>query len=349
MNTAVQLANELNDFEPIYFNEDIIRREAERYLFFPGDVIGARRKQERADLRHGGEEVGSACLVRTNRFIRRCRITPLERWGEPMPVELMPDGAQPIGLTAQNAQGEQGFTSFRSGLQGFQKFPGDEITWILASADNSGMRKGIVELTALRYEKWDEFQKSGIQELIFPNYPQLPPTLREIEAMIQSANSRDSDVVRIKEEALLSCGQFRLWATARMDAEDMLIRIGTVGTWTYTYSDLADTLIPQLERGRADQYLHNQQAIQGNLAEQQSRLTDAVVAALGKTQSNGVDVGEIVSTLQAQMAEQNRLMMEQNQKFLGETLAKLFGPDEKEQPKEAPKPNNGGPKKPNNS
>jgi hypothetical protein len=333
--------DELPDFEPVLVNSDLVRLEAVRYLFFPGDVIGSRRKQERADLRHGGEEIGSACLVRTNRFLRRCRITPLERWGDPMPQELMPTGAVPIGLLHQDEMKGQSRTSFEvAPLQAFQKFPGEEITWILASADNSGMRKGIVELTPLREMEWNEFSQTGIQQLFFPEYPKLPPTLREIEESIRTVDSRDSHIVQLKNETLASCSQFRLWGTARMDLEDTLIKIGAVGAWVHTYSELADTLIPQLERGRADQYLHNQQNIQAVQVDQQARLTDAVVEALGRNKADQIDVGGLVAAIQ----DQTRAMLEQNRESMAALLQKHFGSEDKDAPKEngsnKPKPGN---------
>lgn len=340
MSTAVQPVNEFNDFEVTYFNEDIIRREAVRYLFFPGDVIDIRRKQEREDLRHGGEEIGSACLVRTRQFLRRCRITPLERWGEPMPLELIPEGVTPIGITRATEQGsEQGYTSVKVNLHGFPKFPGEEIGWILQAADNSGVRKGIVELTNLRAIEWNDFQKMGIQYLFFPDYPKLPATLREVVEIIGRVDSRDSLIHTVQQQMLVACEQFRLWAVARMEAENMLIRMGTTKEgWTYRYSGLAETLLPQLEMGRADSYLSEQTRFQGDLVQAQAKLTEAVTTALQQAPpSAGVNVTELVTTIQSQLAEQTRAMMEQNQVFLAETLSRLFGTTTEETDKPAGK------------
>lgn len=328
MNQAVQRVNEFDDFEPTYFNEDIIRREAIRYLFFPGDVIDPRRKQERREFDHGGEEIGSPCLVRTKQFLRRCRISPLERWGDPMPMELMPQGVTPIGITPVASQGsEQGYTSYKSNLYGFPKYPGEEINWILQTADNAGIRKGIVELTPLRTIEWRDFEKTGIQYLFFPDYPELPTPLREIENMIRAVDSSESMIKEIKKEMLESCAQFRLWATARAEIEHTLVKMGTTPQgWTFRYSGLAETLLPQLEMERADQYLQNQTRFQGDLVEAQKQLAEAVTTALQKSGvTPGLDVGGIVTIIQKEMAEANRQLMEQNYQFLSATLSRLFG------------------------
>lgn len=330
MSTAVvERENQFDDFEPVYFNEEIVRREAVRYLFFPGDVIDPRRKQERREFSHGGEEIGSPCLVRTKQFLRRCRISPLERWGDPMPIELIPNGVTPIGITPVAGQGsEQGFTSFKGNLHGFPKYPGEEINWILQTADHAGIRKGIVEITPLRTIEWRDFEKTGIQHLFFPNYPELPIPLREIENMIRGVDSSESMIKQIKEEMLDSCAQFRLWATARAEVEHILVKLGTTPQgWTFRYSGLGEVLLPQLEMERADQYLQNQTQFQGDLVKAQAQMAELISTALQKSgvPAQGADVGSVVTVIQAQMAEANERMMRQNQDFLTTVLTRLFG------------------------
>ncbi len=354
MNAAMQPEYLQNDFEPVYYNQEILRREAVRYLFFPGDVIGARRKQEREDLAGGGEEIGSACLVRTKGFLRRCRITPLERWGELMPAELLPEGANVIGVQPTGMGSEQAFTSFKSNLFAFPKFPGEEITWIIQSADNGGIRKGIVELTALQAMEWKDFRQLNLQELFFPDYPNLPKTLREVEGMIRATGERyssDPIIRRCAQEMLGACSIFRRWATARIEAENLLAQIGTTKDgWTYTYSDLADTLFAQIEMERVDHHLQNQARFQGTLAESQGRLVELVERAFSGVgqQAAGVDTTELITTLQRQMAEQQAVMMQQNQEFLRETLTRLFAPEaegDAQKPKPGPNDGKGGSRK----
>lgn len=347
---TAEAVNEFNDFNPVIYADEIVRREATRYLFFPGDVIGARRKQERADLAAGGEEVGSACLVRTKGFLRRCRISPLERWGELMPQELLPEGAVTIGIQQTGPGGsEQGFTSFKQNLYAYPKYPGEEITWILQHADNSGMKKGIVELTALRAMDWKEYEKLGLQKDFFPEYPKLPVTLREVEEAIQATARRaggNSMLGQMADEMLTGCAMFRRWATARIEAANILVRIGTTKDgWTYTYTDLDETLLPQLEMERVDHHLQNQARFQGTLADSQLKLAELIERAVsGAAPSTGVDTTTLITTIQQQMAEQQAVMMKQNQEFLKETLAKLFGAPEPADG-EKPKPQNGDKKK----
>jgi hypothetical protein len=346
---AEQLAP-LDDFNPSLYTEDVRNREAVRYLFFPGDVIDSARKEECRgtlvfkgneggkpvyDVRDsfvfggGGDEVASKCLVRTKGYLRKCRITPLERWVEPIPLELMPEGVTPVGLTPTSGAlgSEQGFTSFSPGLYGYPKYPGEEIRWITHSAQANG-RKGIVELTELFDIEWEMFDRSGIQRLFFPDFPAVPANLREVEELIRAhepttvhVGQRTVNTGRIQSQMLTACSQFRRWATIRIEAENLLLKVGTTKDgWTYTYSGLAEVILPQLEMARADDYMHDQAKFQKRLGENQEAMIQAMIDRGGDKS----DTKEIILEMQRQFDERTRAMMQQHQDFLQTFMAKIF-------------------------
>ncbi len=324
---AAQLAP-IDDFDPKQYAEDVRDREGVRYLFFPGDVISEARKEEREDLRAGGDEIGSRCLVRTKGFLRRCRITPLERWVELMPRELMPEGVTPVNMlpTSASKGSEQGFTSFDPNLYGFGRFPGEEVRWITYAA-HAGGRKGIVELTELFDIEWEDFDRSGLQKEFFPDFPYVPPTLSGVEALIRAHTPREMAIGRklvrtgvVQSQMLVACSQFRRWATTRIEAENLLLKIGTTKDgWTYTYSGLAEVLFPQLEMARADDYMHDQAKFQRKLGESQ----EAIAQLLQEARKDG-DRDDLILELSRQFDERMQSMMRQNQEFVESLLTKLF-------------------------
>jgi len=342
----------LDDFNPNDYGHDVRQREAVRYLFFPGDVINPLRKEERQDLRAGGDEVPSRCLVRTKGYMRKCRITPLERWVDPLPRELMPEGVTPINMvpTSSDQGSAQGLTSFSPNLYGFPKYPGEEIGWITHAAHVNG-RKGIVELGELFDIEWDDFDRSGIQRMFFPDFPYVPPTLREVEELINAHSPRELVVGRkivhtgrIQSQMLLGCSQFRRWGTTRIDAENILLKIGThKDGWTYTYSCLAEVLFPQLEMAKSDDYMHDQARFQQKLGESQEALTQVLIDA--KKGDNG---SQVVMELVRQFEERTNAMLQQQQDFMKEVLGQIFVEEGRDAPadptpaKANNRPNKGG-------
>jgi len=324
---AAQIAP-LDDFNPSEYGQDVRQREAVRYLFFAGDVISPARKEEREDLRAGGDEIGSRCMVRTKGYLRKCRVTPLERWVELIPRELMPEGVTPVGMTpTSDARGSaQGLTSFSPNLYGFPKYPGEEIGWITHASRADG-RKGVVELTELFDVEWDDFDRSGIQKMFFPDFPHVPDTLREIEELIRAHSPREVRVGlkmihtgRMQSQMMVACSQFRRWGTSRIEAENLLLRIGTTKDgWTYTYSGLADVILPQLEMARADDYMHDQAKFQKKLGESQEALAQALLES-----QKGGGKEELVLEMQRQFDERTKLMMQQNQEFMTTLLTGIF-------------------------
>lgn len=268
---------------PQFTSGDDINPETTRYLFFPGDIIGIRRKQEMkglhaigitqdggpfAILQNGGHEVGSACLVRTKGFLPRAFITPLEVGAFWTPPELLPPGYPAFsGVYDQNGKGAKY-------LVGEKKYPGEAIHWILSSSQNEqGMRLGAVELTTLRGQKWEDVK--DLQKIFFRDYPKLPVKLGDLELQIRAAPSQDPDARMIREQMLFACEEFRDWGLTKLAIEHNLVKIGTLAEgWTYSYSDLARALMEQLDITPQDQQFQSVAKIQEEMARSTAALLD---------------------------------------------------------------------------
>lgn len=309
-------------FEPGYVEEmprfitgSDIDPEATRYLFFPGDILGVRRKQEMKGLsaigisdngqpfqilQNGGDEVGSACLVRTKGFLPRAFITPLETGAFWTPPELLPAGYPAFsGVYDPLAKGSKH-------LVGEKKFPGEAVHWVLSASQNEmGMRRGAVELLPLRGVQWDEYQRSGLQKIFFREYPRLPAKLSELEFQISAAPSQDPDARAIRDQMLMSCEEFREWGISKLAIEHNLVKIGTLADgWTYSYSDLARSLMEQLDITPQDQQF-------ATVAKMQEEMAKSTMAMLQQAQSR--DSSELLAKVvesQAQITQMLGLMFE---------------------------------------
>lgn len=237
-----------------------INKRLSRYVLFVGDVIPERRKYDfkDGDRDAGGEELPSRCLWRVKGYVRRGRITPVEIGPEWHSKEELSESDVNTALNAgQITMSAKGTPEF----YGTDVLPGDEIAAITAPDDaNNGIARGIVELTPLIGREWVHDPVLGtdasiwkLQRWLFPNYPALPVTLRELQALINSASggvegfeSRDLEI--INGEANNSCSDFRLWGTSFVEGENQQIasRVG-VGGFTYKYSDVTKVLMKQLE------------------------------------------------------------------------------------------------------
>ena len=323
--------NEFGDFSPEYIEVNKVSREAMRFVFFPGDVIELRRKREHPELNNGGEEGTSVCLVRTRKYIQRGRFVPVEKWGEPMPSEMMPEGVDGYGAIQVSVQphGVMHPTLTTGGqIVHFPRFPGDEIHQITGTT--SGDRKGLIELTSLVgvFSKYEEFVASGLQDAFFPDLQKLPPTLRELQRMIDAADSTDSLIRTLKAEMLAACADFRVWGMERIQIENNLLAAGTMsGGWVPRYSGLADVLLPQLEMQRQDEYLNTRNQREGDVM----RTVEQTLLRLSEQGNNAITPATLIEVMQAmqqnqmqmmaQFAESNREAMVQHGKELAAALA----------------------------
>lgn len=293
---------------PQFIDSTELSPRIERYLWFPGDIIGSRRKQEMRDLvamgllwknkplqvlRNGGEEFGTPALARTKGFVPKAFITPLEIAAYWVVPQAVADGAATFRGVANAPETTAGMTAYvgRPGaLVGEQVLPGHAASWILSAASNDqGYRRGVVELTSLRGVKWDEGSIAEIQHLYFPDYPTLPNTLSALEEMIRRVLlDQSGDIREIGEQMLNGCDEFRTWGTARLQDEFTLVQTGTTpGGYTYRYSELARSLMEQLEITPQDQQLT-----------QVARLQEQVgKSVLQMAEIKGADQNEIVKAL----------------------------------------------------
>jgi len=242
-----------------------IDKEATRYLFCAGDTIPARRKTERKEFRDGGEELASRCLVRTKGFLRRCRVTPLEVGADFQPKDLLPDGQETIATVI-----DESATRWDTSLVGVPVYPGYEIASLTSpQISDDGVGRGIVEITPLRKQPWDDKEMLKLQRFFFgPQYPVLPATLREIEILIRKARAaaKDDDIKDIGDEMLTSCEQFRAWGSGFIEREHNLLKIGvTPGGFVYRTNPVAEVLYDQLEIERIDEHLRNQHRAQADM------------------------------------------------------------------------------------
>lgn len=237
-----------------------INKRLTRYIVYFGDVVSERRKYDfkDGDRDAGGEELPSRCLWRVKGFIRRGRITPVEIGPEWHSKEELSESDVNTALNAgQVTLSPKGQPEF----YGTDVLPGDEIAGITAPDDaNNGIARGIVELTPLIGRAWVHDPGLGtdrsifqLQQWMFPKYPELPVTLRELQAMFNAASGgvdgfEDHDLVTIKREANSACDDFRMWGSNVVENENQLIasKIG-VGGFTYKYSDVTKLIMKQLE------------------------------------------------------------------------------------------------------
>lgn len=275
---------------PQFIDESGVRLEATRYVWFPGDVLGSRRKSEMknvfslgikingepfAPFRNGGDEMGHPCLLRTKGVVPRAFFTPVETAAVFMPAELMPAGARTVRPMVDDAFGRgtsMHLTSWRDALPGMKVFPGEALPVMLGVVRNDqGLSRGHVEITGLQDVEFADLEKAGFQHFFFPDFPVLPVTLRGIEEAITKAigNTSESSLRGIGEEMLAGCEQFRNWALDRIGEEENLVRTGTTeGGYTYRFSDVVESLMTQLEYTRQDRSVAEMARLNAQLGQQ---------------------------------------------------------------------------------
>lgn len=237
-----------------YFDTKRVGRETKRWVFFAGDLIVPRRKQEIDWLRPGGEETNSGCLQKYGRgFIPRGLASLMEMGADLMPEEQLRNlgGEAWSGMSLNDEL-------IKSRLAYVPIFPGDGLNNLLNRAQNDEAgKKGIVELTYLAGKEWEEChnpQGTGILDLaeraIYGDNLIVPPTLKGLETQIRQANIPTD----LKEGKLQSCHEFGLWASVRIGIEHTLLRQGTHKEGhVYAYSPLGELLLVQLDIQRQDQ------------------------------------------------------------------------------------------------
>ena len=247
---------ELSDEHIIEINNDEINREATRYLVFVGDLISAPQKRERTDLVMGGEYFGThfKTLVKSRGLLRRCQITPMEKAYDHISPAMM--GDNPTNLTVSGVTGTP-----QNPLNSIPVMPGDEIRGIVAMDRNHQFgSKGIIEVESLRGIDARDFQRSGLQQEIIPNWDNimlgveaLPITLRELRTNLNARRDEVSiDAKSIIDVYLDSCERWMLWGKDYLKFSSALVRTPMSDGFAHVYSPLAEQLFIQLEIKRED-------------------------------------------------------------------------------------------------
>jgi hypothetical protein len=254
-----------------FYDAKTVGRELNRWVFFPGDVIVKRRKDEVNWLASGGDEINTPCLLRYGRgFLPRGFISPLE-----MGAEFIAKDALPPGITAQTGIEVDG-VAIESHLVQIPVYPGDALINItMKSMNDMGRRRGLVEVESLKGKKWSECRsfnpsaEKGYLDLLDEAYfgDGREPTLRGLEAQIKAGSRLFPESEMDAERMLVACSEFRDWALNKIEAEHTRLRATPApGTEAPTYSPLGELLLVQLEIERIDQpmaSLANQNMILG--------------------------------------------------------------------------------------
>lgn len=200
---------------------DEIALELTRHLFLAGDLLDPARTRD-IGLKYGGEELPNRCLRRTSGLLPRCEITPLEFWGEPLPLELFPDGVRPYKLKGQDTPDLKfnpagGFDPrLRDKPLFFMPlFPGELIVDAMGIA--SGERRGIVEIEVLRGVEYGGADRE-FQNLFFGPEYKVPIELRLVRNHIEQVGDSvlDPDAKSVAVNMLQSCDQFREYIEERV-------------------------------------------------------------------------------------------------------------------------------------
>lgn len=306
---------------PTYLDSDSVDKTLERYVFFPGNLITARRQHECREhvgvglswngkpfriVANGGDEYHTPCLTRTKGFVPRGFITPLEVAAHWIPPELLPNGAQAFSAASNVAAapavaGGVYVGSKSQYLVGEKVFPGQALSWMLSFARNDqGYSRGLVELEALRGQKWADGTPEELQRLFFPTYPAQPETLSELQRGLDAVTKLQSGDVREMGQVMLNaCDEFRDYGLAFLGREHTLVKVGTTANgWTYTYSDTAKLLMAQLEVTAQDQQFQTVAKMQ----EEQARNVLAIVEAMANKGNDSAKMMEMFLANQERIA-----------------------------------------------
>lgn len=297
------LYNEFGGTLPQYIPEESIDKRMTRWVFNPGDVMGALRKTQVFWLRHGGEEL----KVPTNRLFNgtlpKCVFVPLmesaafdlPQFG---PTNLSPtDRVRSAEGPAEGLPNVQGLPIWgKNPLIGIKQYPGDDIATLRAMGTDhmlTGRSRGLKEIEELRGHDWDDRWSPQLQAFFFPNFAvkkwdpllaRVPVEIRAIEDLINDGIQRyragegveQFNLERIGVQMLAGCREFRGWAEARIQLEHDIINDEKTASGFRNYSELGLTLLPQVEMDRIDKYLQTQKDQVSQTANNMDRLVGAV-------------------------------------------------------------------------
>lgn len=210
----------INELPQQAINEEARNREP-RYLFYSGDEPGMPDP--------GGISVSSPCIP--DKTIWRCAVTPALSAPVRMRAQEIPEGRKLDG------------TEDGKGLASMLLPCGPEVDELLANyghPDRSQWQKrwGLVELTELRGMLPRDVAALNLTTTFFPEWPNIPQTNREVEAMLKAklAEIKDADSVIAKT------GKQMLDAVSQ--AQSYQSKLIQSGNMRVTYPDTNDGFKP---------------------------------------------------------------------------------------------------------
>lgn len=250
--------------------EDQFNKRLTRWAYYPGDRIVAERKQERLEFTEGGEDVGSACMIRTRGFLPKGKITPIEQafdwWATDHLVD--PEKAE---VMSQPVPGTNGKLT----LAGVPRFPGHEIANLVGRWSNDqGIATGHVEIRGLIGVTFESGEVQKLNALFVPN-GRAARTLRELKEDIErgAGSTKDQGIKDIANEMYTACTRFLNWGTRHVNKANILLT-QTAIPFNYAYTSLDELILDQLEIPRQDRQVQNAAASQHALMEAVTKMAE---------------------------------------------------------------------------
>jgi len=320
---AEAAAADINDFDDdLEFRTlDGVQRTADRYIFFPGQLMEPRILAARKDFAVlGGEYFGTEypALALSKFALFRARITPVTLRPRPLPVdEKIKNREVEVFEGVAFANGER--SSAR--VQYVKSYPGDQLESIVFGA-REGSGKGYTEITALQGKEYKlpetKAALNEIQRRIFPNWTEilsgkerLPATLRGLVEIISLAYDKyksDETMESVCKEMLASCDAFRLWGVSYLQIEGTRIRAGVnqQGGYVHRYSQVGELLLEQLEMKRENLLAQNDSpvVVTAPVSSQSAEAMAAAAASMAETAKANTEFLEKLIANGVQISEQ---------------------------------------------
>lgn len=238
-----------------FTNPNEVNREANRFIWFGGDIISPAQKRESALMRRGGEYLGQdyKTLRLTKGALWQCEITPMVKAYDFINEDLDPDG----NLASDGfVHTESGKTVGALALKKAIVYPGDEIKGLIRPGGN---QKGIVELTAL--QGLEPKDRDTFQEFYFENWQNIKLGIEELPAKISVkraliaeglTRTSDEDIRLTGEQMLSSLDQYYDWGIGYLKVFSQLVKTPINQGHVHTYGAIAEMLFAQLEVKRED-------------------------------------------------------------------------------------------------
>lgn len=291
-------------FEPPQQNLDTRRP---RYVSFLGSLVDAEIVRSRPWTKGGGIEITNPCLRYVRNFLRKGRITPvlLDKhdyqnydvvkkaldvdplsagyFGQSIPQGYVPPMLPPASGAYHHTFGgvlNVGGPSPYGSLVAKAAFPGEQIHAITMGDENvtqTNIMRGVVELKTLLGHEYRPEDIDGAyvdptiwdaQRAIFPDYPNLPILLDDIERLLDAATVHT--LLRpITDEMMESLIQFRDYASATIEQVHRSMRESGGGDnrYNFRYTSMDLVLLEQLGMGRQDREIRESNGTDSDVKE----------------------------------------------------------------------------------